>query len=714
MTNKDSKLNGLKIIVLILAPVWLPFYWCWELILGFVGICYYVVVERTITLFIGRGKFPFKARIRWYLVPLLIIAFLPAVIFQLLMGGIKFLWWWHINIGRWQSCARRAFWNFVFGVLAEAVMVVTFVGVFYHNLPWRFIGYSAVPARWYHIEGQYPIRVFLWGPFLFGLFVLIILPTILQRFQKLTFYSFFPRLGISLVVLYHTLLSQFPLVNHRYVLFSIILYIGLMFFFFIKLADNTLTNPVLIKQFVWFSAVRLFEKKRIAFFSLGAVSLCTMMLLIVVSVMGGFVEQIREKTHGLMGDIVVEGDPARGFPYYDEFMKLLKKPPLSEIVECSTPVIYTAGLFRVRKPYNPDAYWTSGVRVQGIDLETKIAVTKFGSGLYYYKIDPARVVLDKPITPPHKPNGEKLYGMIYGIDVAHLSYRDPDGNYHRKIPQYWPATLSVFPITIKGTFVDTTSPAITQKFYLVDDSRTGVYDIDSTTVYVDFHMLQKLLLMDRQELSTGKTLPARAHQIQIKLKPNVDLYQALRKIKVAWVGFTIKYDDPLLQDASVYSWEEYNAMFISAIENEKRLMIILFGIISMVVVFLILVIFYMIVVEKTKDIGILKSLGATNGEISAIFLGYATVIGFVGAIIGAILGYYFVRYINEIQDWLIKVFGWRVWNREIYAFDLIPNKVDINDAIMIIIAAIIASVVGAIIPAIKASKLNPVETLRYE
>ena len=716
MSKKDSNNKILKFFGTVLGPVWLPVYWVWQLILGLVGLCYYIVVERTRkVLFPSRYITSLRTQVHWYLTPLLFIGLIPALAVQLLVALASLFVWWHSLLGKWQSGIQNKIVSVIAGLLAEAVLILVFVGSLYHNLPWWIIGHDTVPVRWYHSEGVDPIRCVLTGPVLIGVLLLLIFPTIFMRKRKIWQILLFPlRSAMAIAVLYHSLLSYESGVNHSWLMVSCYLLAGLLAIALMKIASKTLSEPTVLRQFVWFSSIRLLEKKRIALFSLGAVTLCTMMLLIIVSVMGGFVEQVRSKTHGLMGDIIIEGDPARGFPYYQGFLNKMKEPPLNKIVQQATPVIYTAGLFRVRKPYNPKAFWTSGVKVQGIDLRGKIAVSTFGKGLHYYQKDPKSVILNRPIKPIFKKNAEKLYGLIYGLDVGTLAYRDADGHYHRSIGQYWPATLSVFPITLKGTLVDATAPAVTQKFYLIDDSRTGVYDIDSTSVYIDFKVLQRLLYMDEQKLNDGSIRPARTHQIQIKLRKGIRLYQGLKIIKAAWFNYAMQFDDPLIQDAYPGTWEEYNASFISAVENEKRLMIMLFGIISIIVVFLILVIFYMIVVEKTKDIGILKSIGASESQIAAIFLAYAGVIGLVGSITGTIFGYYFVKHINGVQNWLIDVFGWRVWNREVYAFDRIPSKIDVHDAIVIVIAAILASIIGAIIPALRAAKMNPVEALRYE
>jgi lipoprotein-releasing system permease protein len=121
-----------------------------------------------------------------------------------------------------------------------------------------------------------------------------------------------------------------------------------------------------------------------------------------------------------------------------------------------------------------------------------------------------------------------------------------------------------------------------------------------------------------------------------------------------------------------------------------------------------------IVVQKTRDIGVLKAVGASNLGVAGIFLTYGGAIGMIGSIIGTVSGCAFVWNINPIADWIANTTGFTPWNRETFMFEKIPDQVDFGTAIWIVCGAIIAGVFGSLLPAVIAAMRQPVEALRYE
>ena len=147
---------------------------------------------------------------------------------------------------------------------------------------------------------------------------------------------------------------------------------------------------------------------------------------------------------------------------------------------------------------------------------------------------------------------------------------------------------------------------------------------------------------------------------------------------------------------------------------ETAVLNVLLFLIIAVAGFGILAIFFMIVVEKTRDIGILKSLGATGRGIMGIFLGYGLSLGIVGAGVGMVSGLLFVKYINEIADLLGRVTGRPVFDPSIYYFHKIPTVIDPPTVAWIVAGAMAIAVLASILPARRAARLHPVEALRYE
>jgi len=524
-----------------------------------------------------------------------------------------------------------------------------------------------------------------------------------------------------------------------------------------------------------FLCLRYLRKRRIAFFAIAAVWLCSAMVLIVISVMGGFLDMVKSRSRGLLGDLVMENGSLQGFPFYEEFIDHVKREYAAQVEE-ATPVIVNYALIRF-----PTRNITKPVQLVGIRLEETYRVNDFRNSLFYERYYPGTTRLEEQripaygidregrmVLPPELQSAyerwlqqagpeekqaagkqrhyglypgpglyypithfredvsdpapgwseETLPGLIAGIDVC--AYRRDDGEYERVYPRGYQVLVTLLPLTPKGTLAGRggTPPQIA--FQLVDDSATGVYDIDSFSAYADFEIVQNALLMNRREADDGRVFPARTTQIQVKLRPGVDPARMKRTLQEDWRRFAAarldQTDEPdLLEDVTVQTWEEKQIKFIAAVEKEKILVTILFGIISLVAVLLVGCIFYMIVQQKTRDIGIVKSLGATWRGVASIFLAYGAAVGVVGGMLGLICGSVFVYYINDLQDLLTRIHpNLKVWDPAVYTFTRIPNEVKPKDAVAIYLVAILASVTGSVIAAVKAARVWPVEALRYE
>ena len=122
----------------------------------------------------------------------------------------------------------------------------------------------------------------------------------------------------------------------------------------------------------------------------------------------------------------------------------------------------------------------------------------------------------------------------------------------------------------------------------------------------------------------------------------------------------------------------------------------------------------MIVVEKTRDIGILKALGASNGGVMKIFLGYGLLLGVVGACLGTLLGLILTNNINWLELKLGNLTGHDLFPREVYYFDKIPTDIQLWAVVMVNVGAVGISVIASVLPALRAALLHPVRALRYE
>ncbi len=236
-------------------------------------------------------------------------------------------------------------------------------------------------------------------------------------------------------------------------------------------------------------------------------------------------------------------------------------------------------------------------------------------------------------------------------------------------------------------------------FTIVDFYESKMAEYDASFVFVPLAALQeKRGMFDR---ATGVRY---VNAIQIKLRPGADGSAVRDKLQAVF--------PPELYVVS--TWRDKQSALLAAVRMEIAILNVLLFLIIAVAGFGILAIFLMIVVEKTRDIGILKSLGASSFGVQAIFLGYGLGLGVVGSGVGLVLGLIFVRYINEIASFLGELTGRPLFDPEIYYFYRIPTIVEPATVAWIVGGAIGIAVLASIVPALRAARLHPVQALRYE
>jgi lipoprotein-releasing system permease protein len=222
--------------------------------------------------------------------------------------------------------------------------------------------------------------------------------------------------------------------------------------------------------------------------------------------------------------------------------------------------------------------------------------------------------------------------------------------------------------------------------------KSGVSDIDKAFIYMPITQAQ--LFFDRED--EWDTV-----EIKVTDPYNIDKYRPLF-FKAAGEG------------AYILDWKEQNASLWGALKVERTAMRFILFFIVIIATLNIISGIVMLVKNKTRDVAILRTMGADRASISRIFFMAGTLIGATGTAAGLLLGVLFCTFISQIQHFLEWVFHMKLFDPSVYYLDAVPAKMEPSEVAFVVIASLLAACMSTLFPALWASKLEPVEALRYE
>ena len=222
--------------------------------------------------------------------------------------------------------------------------------------------------------------------------------------------------------------------------------------------------------------------------------------------------------------------------------------------------------------------------------------------------------------------------------------------------------------------------------------RSGMYEYDSNLVAMTLARAQQVYRLDGVVTGLGVKLD--------RLDRSPEMARAIER--------------QLSGRYRVRTWMELNPALFGALRVEKTVMFVILTLIVVVAALNILSMLIMIVMEKTKDIGILRALGATRGSVALLFLAQGCVVGLIGIGLGLAFGMALTLNLNGVAKWLEATFGLSLFPPTVYYLDHIPTQLNPGDVVSVVTAAFVLTTLAGTYAAMRAARLAPVDALRYE
>jgi len=415
-------------------------------------------------------------------------------------------------------------------------------------------------------------------------------------------------------------------------------------------------------KYEWFIGLRYLKAKRkqtfisiITIISIAGFTLGVWALIVVLAVMSGFEKTLKEKILGTQAHLVVLKAGQGGMDHYEEVFKQVQEV---KGVVSAAPFIFNQVML------SSESSVTGGV-IKGIDPDRVGKVTELAHNMKAGSLQDLKGGSDSP-------------GIILGVELAKnlgVSLND--------------AIQVISPL---GTITPMGMMPKMKRFRVVGIFYSGMYEYDSSMAYLSIESAQKFFGMG-----------ARVTGIEVKTNDIYKVKKIEEKIRQK-IGFPFWTKD----------WMEMNRNLFSALKLEKIAMFIILVLIVLVAAFNIISTLIMVVMEKHKDIAILKSMGASSMGILKIFIIEGGVIGVVGTFFGTVIGLATALNLEKVSGFVENLFGFKILSSDVYYIDKLPSQVNPLDIALIVMTAILISLLATLYPSWRASRLDPAEALRYE
>ncbi len=414
-------------------------------------------------------------------------------------------------------------------------------------------------------------------------------------------------------------------------------------------------------SYEFFVARRYLRSKRqvkfislITYISIAGVMIGTAALIIVLSVMNGFESEVRSRIIGFDAHIKLRTFHHHGIENYPAVINKLQRIP---DITGASPYVFEKAMIvsRERK---------EGAIIKGIDPRAEKTVTNLVDNINYGELNLGLI---------EKTDEEKSYpGILLGYSLADRLVVDLGDRVQ---------LLSAAGLETGG--LGSMPRAMT--FRVAGYFQTGIYEYDDNFAFIGIPEAQRLF-----------ELGSRVTGVEIKLDDMNKADDAARTIEQAVGGYPY----------NAVTWFEMNRNLFSWMQFEKWAAFIILSLISMVAAFNIVSTLIMVVLEKTKEIGILKSMGAANRSIMKIFMLQGVVAGLIGTFLGLMVGYGLCW--AQLRYKFFELPG------EIYIINALPILMKVGDFVIIAVASLLLSFTATLYPAWRAAKLDPVQAIRYE